>query len=452
MAIYHCSIKIISRSSGRSAVAAAAYRSGERLYNDETGEVFDFTRKSGVIMNEIMLPVGAPAAFKNRELLWQQVQKIEKRSDARLAREIEVALPKELPRNQQIDCVHKFIYRNFVTKGMIADWALHDKGDGNPHAHIMLTVRGFDDKGNWNTKSRSVYANARDASGRAVYDPDLPAYDPTEKKDETGHRPSEQYRIPQLNADGTQKVRIRKGKGTERLWERINIPANDWNDRANAECWRRSWAEVCNIYLKPEDQIDHRSFARQGITDQQPTIHEGVPARKIEQAGGTAQRCEQNRQIRTGNLKLRQLQDELLDMLQDVVERIKEAADGVRSKLDKAYEQITRDRETIGGTGEYGIRSAVSSAGVGDCSEIVEIPGGREYAASRRKREAEQRERSIGGIIEELKRRNGITGKNARENALIESALVEHIGLVERKRAEEEQLVERSYKGEKRSR
>jgi ATP-dependent exoDNAse (exonuclease V) alpha subunit len=140
MSIYHCSIKIISRSSGRSAVSAAAYRSGEKLYNEETGLIHDYTAKEGVIMNEIMLLGGAPARLLDRSTLWNEVQKIEKRTDAQFAREVEVALPCELTRDQQIECIRAFIKENFTYNGMIADWALHDKGDGNPHAHILLVV------------------------------------------------------------------------------------------------------------------------------------------------------------------------------------------------------------------------------------------------------------------------------------------------------------------------
>ena len=104
MAIYHCSIKIISRSSGRSAVASAAYRSGEKLLNDETGIEHDFTAKGGIIMSEILLPEHAPVIYQNRETLWNEVQKTEKRCDAQLAREVEVAFPVEMTRPQQIEC------------------------------------------------------------------------------------------------------------------------------------------------------------------------------------------------------------------------------------------------------------------------------------------------------------------------------------------------------------
>lgn len=307
MAIYHCSIKIISRAGGRSAISASAYRSGEKLLNEETGIIHDFTRKGGVVFNEIILPENAPEKYRNRELLWNDVQRQEKRSDARFAREVEVALPVEMNRTEQIECVQNYIKENFVDKGMIADWALHDKEDGNPHAHIMLTVRGFTEEQKWNVKKKSVFANDRDENGRPIYNPDKPSYDAKQKAE------TEQYRIPQLDANGKQKFRERKGKGREMLWERIDIPANDWDDRANAEKWRASWAEHCNQYLKPEQQIDHRSYERQGI-DKEPTIHEGVTARKIEAEGHISDRVQINNNIKKQNTlreQMRKLADEI---------------------------------------------------------------------------------------------------------------------------------------------
>ena len=146
MSMFHCSIKIIGRNCGRSAVASAAYRSGEELYNAETGLIHDFTKKGGVFMTEIMLPDNAPAEYADRATLWNAVQKIEKRSDAQLAREVEVAFPTEMTKDQRVICLRNYVQDNFVSKGMCADWAIHDKGDGNPHAHIMLTVRGFDEE------------------------------------------------------------------------------------------------------------------------------------------------------------------------------------------------------------------------------------------------------------------------------------------------------------------
>lgn len=324
MSIYHCSIKIIGRSGGRSAVASAAYRSGEKLYNEETGMIHDFTRKGGVVYSAILLPENAPGQYKDRQTLWNEVQKIEKRNDAQFAREVEVAFPVEMNLEEQISCLQTYVTKNFVSKGMAADFAIHDKGDGNPHAHIMLTMRGFDEQKQWCKKQKTVFANARDKEGRPIFDPDLPSYDPKDKEH------TARYRIPALDKDGNQKTRIRKGKGTEYLWERISIPFNDWNEHSKAEEWRASWAEECNRFLSPDKRIDHRSFQRQGI-GMEPTIHEGVAARQMEAKGKIAERCQMNREIRERN----SIRREIRKLAEGITEAITEKAREIYERIRK---------------------------------------------------------------------------------------------------------------------
>ena len=157
IAIYHCSIKIISRGKGKSAVAAAAYRSGEKITNEWDGETHDYTRKGGVVHSEIMLPPHAPPSFSDRSTLWNSVEEIEKSKDAQLAREVEIALPVELSREEQTRLVRDYCSSQFVSKGMCADFNIHDTGSGNPHAHIMLTMRPLDEKGIWTAKSKKEY-------------------------------------------------------------------------------------------------------------------------------------------------------------------------------------------------------------------------------------------------------------------------------------------------------
>ncbi len=159
MAIYHFSVKIISRSSGRSATAAAAYRAGEKIIDMRTGEIHDYTRKKGVDLNFILAPNSAPNWVHNREKLWNAVEKIERRKDSQLAREINVALPTELNKAQQLELVREFVTDQFVSQGMVADLAFHDLNTHNPHAHIMLTMREIDEHGfspkknrDWNRK------------------------------------------------------------------------------------------------------------------------------------------------------------------------------------------------------------------------------------------------------------------------------------------------------------
>ena len=391
MSIYHCSIKIISRAGGRSAVASAAYRSGEKLYNEETGLTHDFTRKGGVIMNEIILPPNAPKRYENREVLWNEVQQIEKRSDAQFAREIEVALPVEMSRDEQIECVRNFIKENFVKEGMIADWALHDKGDGNPHAHIMLTLRGIDEHEQWLQKQKTVFANGRDEKGRAIFDPSKPSYDP-KRKEETS-----KYRIPQLDKNGKQKVRVRKGKGTEYLWEKITVPENDWNDHSKAEIWRSSWAEHCNRYLAKDKQIDHRSYVRQGI-DKVPTIHEGVVARQMEEEGKTDDRCQINRDIKERN----SIREQIRKTVSEITKLITEKA---RAIYDR-YKEFRRHRgnpEVAGADAGDPGKAAGGDRGIVSGKQFLERAAGRITAIKRAADETKQDIAKTDKRIEQLK-------------------------------------------------
>ena len=154
IAIYHFSVKIVSRSSGASCVAKAAYIAGEKIRNERDGITHDYRRKHEVVHKEIMLPAGAPERFRERSVLWNAAEKKETRKNSQTARSIDAALPRELSRDEQIDLVRNFVAQNFTSKGMCADFAIHDKQDGNPHVHILLTTRRVDADG-FTTKDRS---------------------------------------------------------------------------------------------------------------------------------------------------------------------------------------------------------------------------------------------------------------------------------------------------------
>ena len=151
MAIFHFSAKVIGRASGRSAVAAAAYRAGERLHDDRLDRDHDFTNKSGVVHSEILLPDNAPEEFADREKLWNAVEAAEVRKDAQLAREVEFAIPREMTQAQGIELARDFAGQEFVNRGMIADlnvhWDIGADGMAKPHAHVMLTMREVDEEG-----------------------------------------------------------------------------------------------------------------------------------------------------------------------------------------------------------------------------------------------------------------------------------------------------------------
>jgi len=154
IAIYHFNVKIVSRGKGSSAVAKAAYISGEKIKNEYDETVHDYRRKREVVHKEILLPDNAPPYFKKRSVLWNAVEKSETRKNSQTARHIDAALPVEISRSEQIDLVRKFCNQCFVSKGMCVDFAIHDKGDGNPHVHILLTTRNVSERG-FTTKNRS---------------------------------------------------------------------------------------------------------------------------------------------------------------------------------------------------------------------------------------------------------------------------------------------------------
>ena len=171
MAIYHLSAKVFSRSKSHSAVAAAAYRSGEKLYDKRQDKTLYYTRKQHVHHVEILAPGHAPDWVEDREALWNNVEAVEKRKDAQVAREIEVALPRELSGTARKTLVRDFVKNELVSQGMVADVAIHTSnardGETNPHAHILLPTREITEQGfgkknrNWNRKDSLQYWRAR---------------------------------------------------------------------------------------------------------------------------------------------------------------------------------------------------------------------------------------------------------------------------------------------------
>ena len=164
MAIYHLEAKVVSRGTGRSAVAASAYLSCTNILNDYDGIRHDYTRKKGLVWREVFLPEYAPPEWKDRGVLWNAVEENEKTKDSRLAREFVPALPIELTPEQWQDLLSDFIQTSFVSEGMCADVAIHDPHPPghNPHAHIMLTVRPLDEQGNWQYKTEKEYLCIKD--------------------------------------------------------------------------------------------------------------------------------------------------------------------------------------------------------------------------------------------------------------------------------------------------
>ena len=214
----HNEITIVQRSQRQSAVAAAAYQSGEKLFCEYDQQVKHYPEKRGIVHNEILLPPNAPQEYADRNTLWNAAEAVEKQWNSQLARRWVLTIPREIPPDQYAVLVREFCQKQFVSKGMIADFAIHDPHPPghNPHAHVMLTMRAIDEHGKWLPKSRKVY--------------DL---------DESGER-----------------IKLPSGR-----WKSHKEDTVDWNDQKYCEIWRHEWEVIQNRYLGPVMQNIMRVFS-----------------------------------------------------------------------------------------------------------------------------------------------------------------------------------------------
>lgn len=322
MAIYHLEAKVISRGVGRSAVAASAYMSCSRIYNDYDGVQHDYTRKHGLVYEQVLLPPQAPPEWKDRSVLWNAVEESEKSKDSRLAREFVVALPVELSKEQNISLLTEYVKDNFVADGMCADFCIHDTDGHNPHAHIMLTVRPLDRNGKWQSKTEKEYLCIKDGAEQGFTSAEFKTAqtDGWEKQYQYFAGKKKVY-LPPSQAEGLERV-SKYPKSTR--YGRQNPISEHWNSEEQLQIWRKNWANISNKYLelaKSENRIDHRSNKERGI-DEQPTVHEGVYARRIEKNGGVSERCEINRQIKADNKVLREIKSVIKKLLETAVHTI----------------------------------------------------------------------------------------------------------------------------------
>lgn len=331
MAIYHLEAKVVGRGAGRSAVAASAYLSCSRLYNDYDGVQHDYTRKQGLVWQQVFLPEYAPQEWRDREKLWNAVEEVETAKDSRLAREFIVALPIELSREQQIELLQAFIREQFVSDGMCADAAIHDTDGHNPHAHILLTVRPLDKQGHWQYKTEKEYLCMRNGEegGFTAAEFKSAQNEGWEKQYPYKVGKKKVYMTPSA-AEAQELVRADKHPKSTR-YGRQNPISERWNSEEQLVEWRKAWADVTNLYLEcagRAERIDHRSNAARGL-DEQPTIHEGVTARALERKGIIADRCEINRQIRADNALLRELKAEIKKLTALVARTVPAIAEGL---------------------------------------------------------------------------------------------------------------------------
>ena len=331
MAIYHLEAKVVGRGAGRSAVAASAYLSCSRLYNDYDGIQHDYTKKQGLVWQEVFLPEYAPQEWQDREKLWNAVEEVETAKDSRLAREFVVALPIELSREQQIELLQDFIREQFVSDGMCADAAIHDTDGHNPHAHILLTVRPLDERGKWQYKTEKEYLCMRNGEERGFTAAEFKSAqnDGWEKQYPYKVGKKKVYMTPSA-AEAQDLIRADKHPKSTR-YGRQNPISERWNSEEQLVSWRVAWADVTNRYLESagrEERIDHRSNAARGL-DEIPTIHEGPAARQMEAMGFVSDRCEINRQIKADNALLRELKAEIKKLTALVARTVPAIAEGL---------------------------------------------------------------------------------------------------------------------------
>ena len=310
MAIYHLSTKIISRSKGKSSIASSAYRSGEKLYNKRDGLIHDYTKRKDVIYKEIFKPSNAPNWVLDREQLWNEVEQIEKSKNSQLAREIDIALPIELNEKERIELLRNYVIDNFSNKGMVADVVIHDKKDGNPHSHIMLTMRPFEENGEWGAKAKKEYI--LDKNGNKTY-----------------------------TKNGNAKSR--------------KIETTNWNKKETLEHWREQWAIYANKALEKanrKERIDHRSYEDRGI-DKLATRHEGPTVRAMEKKGIKTEIGDINRKIQEENKKIYIIENQIKlyeEMKELENERTKD--NGARNRNIETEEGVNELTKGIGGLGD----------------------------------------------------------------------------------------------------
>ena len=256
--------------------------------------------------SEILLPAHAPPSFSDRSTLWNSVEKSEKSRDAQLVREIEIALPVELDRQEQIRLVRAYVRDTFVSSGMCADFSIHDKDDGNPHAHIMLTLRPLKENGEWGAKCRKEY----DLDGRG------------------------------------QRIRLPGGG-----FKSHRVNTTDWNDPGKAEEWRAQWAIYANAMLEFRNlpqRVDHRSYIRQGI-GRVPTVHMGVAATQMERRGLPTEKGTINREISAQNRLLKEIKARITRLYNWSKQQVAQP-----EQKPSIWEQLQQAQDTIRPATRYG--------------------------------------------------------------------------------------------------
>lgn len=334
MAIFYMRTSILRKAAGKSCVASSAYQSGEKLYSALNGKSYFYTGKEEIKATGVAIPDYANKELANREYLWSLVERTHKN---RLARNFICAMPSELSDEQNIEIAKEFVEK-LVERGMCVDWAYHSRSMGNKlnkHLHLMTTLRLLD------PEKKDTFL-------------------PMDKKEyvlENGEK------VPEIDPEtNEQKYRIRKKNGKEYkelIWKRRTVQVNEWNKRETLNEIKKEWAEICNKYLAPENQIDYRSYKEQN-KNRVPMVHEGPNARAALQRGIKFESVIENEHRRKLNKELERLEKFLQDakrFLEELKERLKKR--GVRyekGRCDKRDNDIGGTRTISDGISEVAAR------------------------------------------------------------------------------------------------
>lgn len=346
MGIFHLSAQIISRSSGRTSVGAAAYRSGTCLTCERDGRTHDYTHRHDVVHSEIVLPAGAPTRWLDRSTLWNEVESVERGGRAKLCREINVALPRELSHAEQIALARRYADA-FAAEGMVVDWSVHDKDGTNPHVHLMLTVRPIDGD-RFGAKAANAYLARFSDEERWLTAQELKELGGDWQK-VYKYRNGQQLTKAEAQEAGLDPIRDRKSKAPVQA----TVDVTGWSSKEKLVEWRERWATYANEALEAsgsDERIDHRSN-RERHVELIPSLHEGPTVTQLERQA-KARAAREGREYvpvtdrRRQNLRIAQINKWLKEVIRMITKLLLVRAEHAKTTVRKrdAQRQIHKTR------------------------------------------------------------------------------------------------------------
>jgi len=329
-----------------STVAKSAYNSRQKEYDETQNHTYNYSSKEDHVYHNVTLPEGCPEEWKQPEKLWNANEKFEtEQNTTRKGKQFIIAIPQELTQEQTEKAINEF-QDYFAKMGYASQADQHepdskrsaDEIEKNRHVHVLTTARKITNGEFEQIKEKKVFANDRNEDGKPIFNPEKP-----------DAKTNPEYRVPVLDENGEQKVRARKGKGEEKLWERVRVQDNPLDRRETVEAARAEWARICNSYLSEDQKIDHRSYERQG-SERVAEIHEGIGSHKEQD-----DRKAYNEEVRQTNAKLEQAK-------QSAETRLKEKGESHDNRESQTVGGDHRGADGVGGRAESGQGQTASGA------------------------------------------------------------------------------------------